>query len=256
MVGDASCPPGRDFAPGGQKLLVVEGESNEATNGGGCVALWAPALISLRVATLATLLALALGIPLAYLLARRQGAGVETLAAALTLPLVLPPTVLGYYLLLALGRQSALGRWLSDQLGISLVFTWQGAVVAAAIVALPLVVRSAQAAFLAVDPNLEAAARTLGRSEVAIFFTVTLPLAWRGITAGGLLAFARSMGEFGATLMVAGNIPGKTETLSIAIYDAVQAGDYARANLLAVLISVLTVAALIALSRLTRFHRW
>ncbi len=210
---------------------------------------WFPVLLSLRVAFLATLFAALLGVPLAYGLARRRLPAPGLLSALTTLPLVLPPTVLGYYLLLLIGRQSPLGRLLEGW-GISLVFTWQAAVLAATVVSFPLVVRSAQAAFESVDPALEAAARTLGRSEAAIFFTVTVPLAWRGILAGAVLAFARAMGEFGATLMVAGNIPGRTQTLSVAIYDAVQAGQYSLANNLVLLISMVSVGVLALLARI------
>lgn len=217
---------------------------------------WFPVQLSLRVATLATLLALLCGLPLAWLLARRRLPGSDVLGSVLVLPLVLPPTVLGYYLLILIGRQSPLGRWLESQWGITLVFTWQAAVLAAAVVALPLVVRAVQGSLETVDPQLEAAARTLGRSELAIFLTISLPLAWRGVVAGTVLAFARAMGEFGATLMVAGNIPGRTQTLSIAIYDAVQAGNTGLAQALVVLISGLTVAALLLLGRITRLTRW
>lgn len=217
---------------------------------------WFPVYLSLKVAALATLAALVSGVPLAWLLARRKLPGAELLGVLTTLPLVLPPTVLGYYLLLAVGRQSALGRWFEAELGLTLVFTWQGAVLAAAAVALPLVVRSSQAAMESVDPSLEEAARTLGRSERAIFFTVTVPLAWRGILSGAVLAFARSMGEFGATLMVAGNIPGRTQTLSVAIYDAVQSGNSNLANSLVVLVSAITAAALLILGRAGRLRGW
>lgn len=217
---------------------------------------WFPVWLSLKVAGLATAGALLLGIPLSWLLARRRIPGADLVASLVTLPLVLPPTVMGYYLLLVIGRQSSLGRLLESRFGITLVFTWQAAVLAALIVAIPLLVRSAQAAFEGIDPHVEAAARTLGRSEVAIFFTVTLPLAWRGILAGTVLAFARAMGEFGATLMVAGNIPGRTQTLSIAIYDAVQAGNDSLANALVVLISIITVAVLFLLSKVARVGRW
>ena len=127
----------------------------------------------------------------------------------LTLPLVLPPTVLGYYLLVVLGRNGVIGAWLMNAFGVSLIFTWQGAVVAAAVAAFPLILRAARAAFSDVDMQLENAARTLGASETEVFFRVTLPLAWRGVCAGALLAFARAMGEFGATLMVAGSLPGR-----------------------------------------------
>ncbi len=217
---------------------------------------WFPVLLSLRVASLATLGALAVGVPLAAVLARRRGWGADLLSATVTLPLVLPPTVLGYYLLVVIGRRSVVGAFLEERFGVVLVFTWQAAVLAAMVVALPLVVRSALAAFESIDPRLEAAARTLGRSELAIFFTVSLPLAWRGLVAGTVLAFARAMGEFGATLMVAGNIPGKTQTLSIAIYDAVQAGRADLANSLVVLISLVTIGALVLLARVARLTRW
>lgn len=217
---------------------------------------WFPVYLTLKVASLATLAALALGIPLAWLLARRKLPVTDFFSSAVILPMVLPPTVLGYYLLLLIGRQSLLGRFLEERFGVVLVFTWQAAVFASAVVALPLLVRSAQAAFEAVDPQLEAAARTLGRTEIAVFASVTLPLAWRGILAGTVLAYARAMGEFGATLMVAGNIPNRTQTLSIAIYDAVQAGNDTLANALVLLISSLTVMVLFIVARVARAPGW
>lgn len=216
---------------------------------------WFPVVLSLQVASLATLFAVALGLPLAWLLARREFPGKRLLEAVILLPIILPPTVLGYYLLRSFGRQSPLGRLLDD-LGIDLIFTWRGAVLASLIVAIPLVIRSAQAAFESIDPNLEAAARTLGRSELAIFFTLNVPLAWRGILAGTVLGFARAMGEFGATLMVAGNIPGRTQTLPIAIYDAVQSGNNDLANALVVILSAAAIAVLVLLGRLTWSGRW
>lgn len=217
---------------------------------------WFPVYLTLKVSALATLLALLIGVPLAWLLARRRLPPADLWSSAMTLPMVLPPTVLGYYLLVLIGRQSPIGRALEERWGIVLVFTWQAAVLAALVVALPLVVRSTQAAFEAVDRQLEAAARTLGRSEASVFVTITIPLAWKGVLAGTVLAFARAMGEFGATLMVAGNIPGRTQTLSIAIYDAVQAGNDALANTLALLISALTLAALLVVSRAARVTGW
>jgi len=217
---------------------------------------WFPVYLTLKVASLATAAALLIGIPLAWLLARRKLPLTDLFGSIVTLPMVLPPTVLGYYLLLLIGRQSPVGRLLEERWGIVLVFTWQAAVVAAAVVAVPLVVRSTQAAFEAVDPHLEAAARTLGRSELSVFGSITVPLAWKGILAGTVLAFARAMGEFGATLMVAGNIPNRTQTLSIAIYDAVQAGNDSLANALVLLISLLTVAVLLIVSRVARVPGW
>lgn len=213
---------------------------------------WFPVLLSLRVAFFSMLLVLVTGVPLAWVLARSSIPGRDLISSLVTLPMVLPPTVLGYYLLLLLGRQSFLGSFLQEHYGISLVFTWQAAVLAAAVASIPLMTRTVQASLEAVDIELEDVARTLGRSEVAIFFTVTIPLTWKGIVAGLVLSFARSMGEFGATLMVAGNIPGKTQTLSIAIYDAVQQGETGLANLLVLLISGITVVALLLLSRLTK----
>jgi molybdate transport system permease protein len=166
--------------------------------------------------------------------------------------MVMPPTVLGYYLLVVLGRRSALGHWLDQNLGIELVFTWQGAAIAAAVVAFPLVFKAARAAFEGVDPDLERAGRTLGYTEATLFARVTFPLAWRGIAAGTMLAFARAMGEFGATLMVAGNIPGRTQTMSIAIYEAVYAGEDALANYLVVIASAVCVILLVAASAIVK----
>lgn len=206
--------------------------------------------LSLRVAGLATAVDLVLGVALGWLLARRRFPGRDVLDTVCTLPMVLPPTVLGYYLLVLLGSRGWLGGWLQEVFGIHLIFTWQGAVVAAAVVAFPLVFKPARAAFEAVDGHLEQAARVLGVSEWGIFWRVTLPLAWRGILAGLLLAFARALGEFGATLMVAGSIPGKTQTLSIAVYEAVQGGQDDVANRLVVLISVVCVVVLLSAGRL------
>ncbi|MFZ6779237.1 molybdate ABC transporter permease subunit [Undibacterium sp. Ji83W] len=211
---------------------------------------WTALLLSLKVAGWATLLNLILGIGVGYLLARKRFPGRDLLDTLLTLPMVMPPTVLGYYLLVLLGRRSALGAWLQDHFGFSFIFTWQGAVIAAAIVAFPLVFKPARAAFEAVDGQLEQAARVLGVSEMAVFFRVTLPLAWRGILAGVLLAFARALGEFGATLMVAGSIPGKTQTLSIAVYEAVQAGQDDVANTLVLLTSAVCIAVLLLAGKL------
>jgi molybdate transport system permease protein len=167
----------------------------------------------------------------------------------------MPPTVLGYYLLVLVGRNSTLGGWLHDSFGINLIFTWQGAVLASCIVAFPLVFKPARAAFEEVSPQLEQAGRVLGLSELSIFFRITLPLAWRGILAGLLLAFARALGEFGATLMIAGSIPGRTQTLSIAVYEAVQAGQDSTANLLVAITSLVCVVVLLSASWLSRSHR-
>ena len=212
---------------------------------------WVALGLSLKVALWATGLDLLAGVAVGYALARTRFAGRELVDSILLLPMVLPPTVLGYYLLVVIGRRGWLGHWLEAQFGIHLIFTWQGAVVAAAVVAFPFVCKSARAAFENVDPTYEQAARGLGLGALAVFFRVTLPLAWRGILAGVLLAFARALGEFGATLMVAGSIPGKTQTLSIAVYEAVQAGQDDLANLLVLITSITCVAILLAASRLS-----
>ena len=212
---------------------------------------WHPLLLSLRVAAVATLLVLLVGVPLAWLLARRNFFGKELVGAIASLPLVLPPTVLGYYLLVTLGNQSPLGRWLQDH-GWALVFTWRGAVIAASIGALPLMLETSRAGFESVDIRLENIARTLGRSDFYIFWRVTLPLAWHSILAGVALTFARALGDFGATLMVAGNIPGRTQTMSIYIYDLVQAIGQAEANRMVLVITVVAVVLLIVARRLSR----
>ncbi len=210
---------------------------------------WVPLALSLKVAGWATAINTVLGVAAAVALSRWRSPLRDLVDAVLTLPLVLPPTVLGYYLLVLVGRRGVFGEWLSS-MGIELVFTWQGAVLAATIVAFPLVLKSARAAIEGVDPQLEHAARVLGVSETGIVFRVTLPLAVRGIAAGVLLAFARALGEFGATLMVAGNLPGRTQTLSVAIYEAVQAGDDDTANLLVLVTSLTCVLLLVIAGRL------
>ncbi|MGE3820487.1 MAG: molybdate ABC transporter permease subunit [Isosphaeraceae bacterium] len=203
-----------------------------------------PLALSLRVATLATTSILATGVPLAALLARKEFPGKGLLSGFLILPMVLPPTVLGYYLLWVFGRRAWLGRWLEESFGVVLVFHWSGAVLASAIAAFPLFLLPARGALESVDPRFEDAARLLGRGEISVFLNVTLPLAWRGMAAGALLAFARALGDFGATLMVAGNIPGRTQTASLAIYDAVQVGNTSRAGWLAAQIALISLSAL------------
>ncbi len=215
-----------------------------------------PLALSFQVASVATLLSLLVGLPLAWLLARRRLAGTDFWTVVVLLPMVLPPTVLGYYLLLLIGRSGPLGQ-VSEALGFGrLVFTPTAAVIAAFVASIPFLIRAAQAGFEQVDPTYEEAARTLGRSEWAIAVTVTLPLAWRAILAGIALAFARAVGEFGATVMVAGSIPGRTRTGSVAIYDAVQAGRMNDAHLLALLLTLTTAGALLLLTRLGRGRGW
>ena len=216
---------------------------------------WFPLALSLRVAVIATVFVVLAGVALGWLLARKRFFGRELLDAAVTLPLVLPPTVLGYYLLVLLGRRSPVGQAIQAITGRSLVFTWEGAVVAAMIGALPLKVKTSRAAIAAVDTNLENAARTLGQTELRVFWRVTLPLASRGITAATMLAFARALGDFGATLMVAGNIPGRTQTAAIAIFDAEQSGRENYALVLVLILSVVALALVYSTNKLTATER-
>ncbi|CAN5248465.1 molybdate ABC transporter permease subunit [soil metagenome] len=209
-----------------------------------------PLWLTLKVAILATLLSGAAGIALAWWMSRRRFAGQDVADAFLMLPMVLPPTVLGYYLIVLIGRNGVFGQYLDRWFGINLMFTWQGAVIAASVVSLPLIYKAARAAFEEVDGRLTHAARTLGAGEFEVFLRISLPLAVRGIAAGLMLSFARAMGEFGATLMIAGNLPGKTQTLSIAVYDAVQAGNDAQALWLTLLISVVCMTVLVISGRL------
>lgn len=215
-----------------------------------------PLGLSLRVATAATVVAFLIGVPLAWFLARSRFVGKDIVGVLLVLPMVLPPTVMGYYLLLAVGRQSPIGRALDDLFGSGLVFTPQGAALAAFVAGVPFLIRAAQGGFEQVDSTYEEVARTLGRSEWSIFLTVTAPLAWRGILAGLALCFARAVGDFGTTLMVAGNIPGRTQTASIAIYDAVQGGRLDQANTLAIALSAVAGLMLLILTRVGRGGRW
>ncbi|MCT7960621.1 molybdate ABC transporter permease subunit [Laspinema sp. D1] len=197
--------------------------------------IWQPLILSLQVTGIASLLILILGLGLGILLARTRFPGQLLVSTVLNLPLVLPPSVVGYGLLLALGR----GSPIQEVLGIQLLFTWQAAAIASTVVALPLMVESTRVAIATVNPELEDAARTLGASELEVLWLISLPLAYRGVLAGLGLSIARGLGEFGATLMVAGSIPGRTQTLPLAIYDAVQMQDYQRANQLVLMMTVI-----------------
>lgn len=211
-----------------------------------------PLALSFQVSLLATALATLAGVTIGGILARKRFPGSLLLDAMLNAPLVLPPTVLGYYLLILLGRESWLGRAYEALTGSPLVFTQAGATCAAALAALPFVARAARAALESLDERFAEAAATLGASPLRAFWRVELPLASRNILAGTTLGFARSLGEFGVTLMVAGNIPGKTQTASLAIYDAVQAGRDGEAAGLAAVLTALAVLALYAINRLLR----
>lgn len=211
---------------------------------------WFPLLLSLRVALISTALVVIIGGATAWLLARKNFFGREALDAVVTLPLVLPPTVLGYYLLVLLGRHGAIGRVIAWTTGSQIVFTVTGAIIAASIGALPLMVKTVRAGFANVERDYEDAARTLGKSEWQVFRQVTLPLASRSIIAAATLAFARSLGDFGATLMVAGNIPHRTQTAALAIYDASQAGRDNEALTLAIILSAVAFTLLYATNKM------
>jgi molybdate transport system permease protein len=211
---------------------------------------WFPLWLSLEVAACATGISLILGIWLAWLLANKHFAGKDLLDALTTLPLALPPTVLGYYLLVVIGRSSFVGRAWEHVTGSPLTFTWRAAVIASTLHAIPLLVKSSRAALENVDRAFERAARSLGATEWRLFWRVSIPLARRPIAAATALAFARAMGEFGTTLMVAGNIPGQTQTAAIAIYEAEYTGKTQLALWLVIVISVLTMAIVFLSSRL------
>lgn len=208
--------------------------------------------LSLLVVSIATVVIAVAGTAFAYLLAKRRFRGREMLDALLTLPMVLPPTVTGYYLILLLGRRGVLGEPLYALSGWTVTFTWVAAVVASTVVALPLMIKSARAAIESVDPEYETASLLMGKSEIETFFRITLPLAGKGILAGVILSFARAFGEFGATLMLAGNIPGKTQTMPLAIYEAVAGGEDATAKWLALILTGISVTVVYLTNRLSR----
>ena len=211
----------------------------------------APLLLSLQIATLATIVSAIAGVGLATLLANVRFPGRDLVDVAVTAPIVLPPTVLGYYLLVAVGRRSFIGHAFEDIFGSPIVFTRTGAVLAATVGALPLVVKTGRAALEGVDATLVRAARTLGASPARAFLTVQLPLAGRGIVAALMLAFARSLGDFGITLMVAGDIPGETQTASLAIYDAIQEHRDRAALVMVVALTAIAIAILYGVNKLT-----
>src|SRR5688572_6830690 len=213
--------------------------------------IWPALKLSLIVTLAATLIVVLFGTAFAFLLARRKFRGRELLDAVITLPLVLPPTVTGYYLIVLLGRRGIIGSYIFDYTGWSVTFTVWAAIIAAAIMAMPLMVKSARAALESVNPRYEIASYSLGKSEFETFFRVTLPLASRGVLAGVVLSFARALGEFGATLMLAGNLPGKTQTMPLAIYEAVFAGADRQAQLLALILTAVSVTAIYLTNKLT-----
>ena len=208
--------------------------------------------LSVQVATVATVFVVIVGLSAAYLLSRKNFPGKELLDILLTLPLVLPPTVTGYYLIVLFGRNGLLGHQLYAWTGWSIMFTWYAAVLASFVVALPLMVKTARAAIESVDENLIRASYTLGHSEYRTALKVILPLARKGIIAGTILSFARAMGEFGATLMIAGNIPGRTNTMPLAIYSAAAGGDRSQATIMAIVFTLFSGFFLYIASKLSR----
>ncbi|MBM7097588.1 molybdate ABC transporter permease subunit [Bacillus sp. H-16] len=209
-----------------------------------------PLWLSLKIASTATVLAFIIGLFLAWWFSFSKNKVTNLLSIIITIPLVIPPTVLGYYLLVVLGRNSMLGQWIEGITGEPVIFTWKAAVIAAAIAALPLLIRPMQASFESINKNIIQAAALDGAGKLQLLRYIIIPLAYKGVLAGLVLGFARAMGEFGATLMVAGNIPGKTQTLSIAVYDAVQANRMMEANIMVVILTSTTILFLLLL------HKW
>lgn len=210
---------------------------------------FSPFFISIKVAVCATLITFILGLPAARLVVSMKR-GKSIADGIFSLPMVLPPTVVGFFLLLIFGNNSVIGKMLSAA-GMSVIFKWQGAVVASAVVSFPMLYRTARGAFEQIDRNLINAARTIGMGEVEIFLKIMLPASWPGVMAGTILAFARALGEFGATIMLAGNIPGKTQTMSVAIYTAVQAGNRALAYKWVVIIMAMSFVTIILMNFIT-----
>ena len=211
-----------------------------------------PLVLSLWVSVLATSLIAVFGTLIAYVLARKRFLGRTMLDAFTTLPMILPPTVTGYYLIILLGKNGIIGNYIYNVTGWSIMFTWQAAVIAATVVAIPIMIKSAKAAIESVDLEYEKAAFTLGKSEIETFFLVTLPLAKKGLIAGLVLSFARALGEFGATIMIAGNIPGKTSTMPLAIYRAFLSGDDQLATTLVIFLTVVSIAVIYITTKISR----
>lgn len=212
--------------------------------------IFTPLWLSLKIATIATVITFFVGVLLSWWFAFKKNRLTNFLSIVVTIPLVIPPTVLGYYLLITLGRNSFLGRWIEMLTGQPIIFTWRAAVLAASIAALPLLIRPIQASFETISKETIQAAELDGANKFQLLIHIIMPLAYKGILAGLVLGFARAMGEFGATLMVAGNIPGRTQTLSIAIYDAVQADRMNDANMMVLILSAATILFLYLI------HRW
>ena len=217
---------------------------------------YSPLYLSLWVSVIATVIIAVFGTFVAYLLARKRFFARTVLDAVTTLPMILPPTVTGYYLIILLGKNGVIGKQIYELTGLSIMFTWQAAVIAATVVAMPIMIKSAKAAIESVDVGFEKAAYTLGKSEIETFFLVTLPLAKKGLMAGLILSFARALGEFGATIMLAGNIPGKTSTMPLAIYSAVQTGEDRLATTLVIILTVISIAVIYITTRISESDRY
>lgn len=211
--------------------------------------------LSFRVAGIATCFVVVISIVIAYFLARRRFFGKELLDIIFTLPLVLPPTITGYYLVVLFGRNGFIGQYLDHYFGISLLFDWKAAVIAAVVVSLPLMIKTVRASFENIDEDLMSASYTLGRNEIKTVWTVLIPLSKRGILAGAILAFTRALGEFGATLMVAGNIPGKTNTIPLTIFSLVESGEWDEAHGVVLIYTLLAGCFLYFSNRLVREKR-
>lgn len=217
---------------------------------------WQPVILSLKVATISLLFVFILGIAMALLMTRKQFPGKAVVESLITMPLVLPPVVTGFALLLLIGRHGPAGKLMMAWFDVQLIFTQAAAILAAVVIAFPLMYQSAKAALQSIDSSLEDVARTLGAGELRVMLTVTLPLAMPGLIAGAVLAFARALGEFGATIMIAGNIPGKTQTIPIAIYFATESNDLKEAGYYVAVISVITFGAILWLNTWSRKHSW
>lgn len=211
-----------------------------------------PLFLSLRVAITATFISMVVGLPIAYFLSRNHGKISDFFDALTNLPVVLPPTVLGYYLLVLIGRQSWIGKFLEEQFDVMLVFTPKGAIIASTIVSIPYLIKSSKTALMEINEDLLNAARLLGRSEFNVFLTIMIPIAWRGIISGITMSFARALGDFGTTLMVCGSIPDKTVTMPIAIYDSLQSGNKDMANILVLIMTVVSIVVLYIVNRLEK----
>lgn len=211
---------------------------------------FSPLWVSIKTSLAATIIVFFIGITAAWFMSRYKGKGKSILDGVLTLPLVLPPTVMGFILLILIGKNGPFGKIL-DQIGINIIFTWYATVLAATIVAFPMMYKTSIGAFGQIDVNMLNAARTLGSSEWKIFWKVAIPLAWPGIAAGTMLAFARALGEFGATLMIAGSIPGKTQTIPIAIYFAVEGGENQKAVMWVLLIFIISLTVMVVTDKWT-----